>query len=70
MTLTVKQLQDRLEELVIKGFAKPETLVNVGVGQNLHPITHLYKDDAPFGNLECVFLVTDPTTTIKRPSLF
>lgn len=67
--MTVQEVQDTLTRLVEKGFAKLDTQVNIGCGQKLYPIESIYKDDAPFSNLNCVFIISNDKLEVKRLSL-
>lgn len=64
--MTIQEIQDTLTRLVEKGFAKPDTQVNIGCGQKIYPIESIYKDDAPFANLNCVFIISSDKIEIKR----
>lgn len=77
--MKVKELIDRLQSITVPCGGDVNDLdVNVVIGKaseaTLHPILPngrgVFRDDAPFCNLNCVFIFPDLDTQIKRPPLF
>lgn len=45
-------------------------VIGRGIEATLHPIQQVFRDDAPFCNLNCVFIVADMSKMVTRPPLF